>query len=54
VKTGKTYSLGITVNTSTPAHPPRTCSIYIVQPGQQGSAEGLGSTKTTHNDDILN
>ncbi len=54
VKTGKTYSLGITVNTSTPAYPPRTCSIYIVQPGQQGSAEGLGSTKTTYNDDILN
>ena len=54
VKTGKTYSLGITVNTSTPAYPPRTCAIYIVQPGQTGSAEGLGPTKTTYNDDILN
>lgn len=54
VKTGKTYSLGITVGTSTPAYPPRTCSIYIVQPGQQGSSEGLGPTKTTYNDDILN
>jgi len=54
VKTGKTYSLGITVGTSTPAYPPRTCSIYIVQPGQAGSAEGLGPTKTTYNDDILN
>ena len=54
VKTGKTYSLGITVSTATPAYPPRTCSIYIVQPGQQGSAEGLGPTKTTYNDDILN
>lgn len=54
VKTGKVYSLGITVNTTTPAYPPRTCSIYIVQPGQQGSAEGLGPTKTTYNDDILN
>ena len=54
VKTGKTYSLGITVGTSTPAYPPRTCSIYIVQPGQQGSAGGLGPTKTTYNDDILN
>ncbi len=54
VKTGKTYSLGITVNTTTPAYPPRTCSIYIVQPGQQGSSEGLGPTKTTYNDDILN
>ena len=54
VKTGKTYSLGITVNTTTPAFPPRTCSIYIVQPGQQGASEGLGPTKTTYNDDILN
>ena len=54
VKTGKTYSLGITVNTTTPAYPPRTCSIYIVQPGQTGSSDGLGPTKTTYNDDILN
>jgi kynurenine formamidase len=54
VKTGKVYSLGINVNTSTPAYPPRTCSLYIVQPGQTGSAEGLGPTHTTYNDDILN
>ena len=54
VKTGKVYSLGITVNTTTPAFPPRTCSIYIVQPGQVGSADGLGNTNTTYNDDILN
>src|SRR5262249_30745403 len=54
VKTGKVYSLGITVNTTTPAYPPRTCALYIVQPGQTGSAEGLGPTHTTYNDDILN
>jgi kynurenine formamidase len=54
VKTGKVYSLGITVSTTTPAYPPRTCSIYIVQPGQTGSAEGIGPTHTTYNDDILN
>ncbi len=54
VKSGKVYSLGIEVNTSTPAYPPRTCSLYIVQPGQVGSSEGLGPTKTTYNDDILN
>lgn len=54
VKTGKVYSLGITVSTTTPAYPPRTCALYIVQPGQVGSAEGLGPTKTTYNDDILN
>lgn len=54
VKTGKTYSLGITVSPTTPAYPPRGCTLYIVQPGQTGSAEGLGPTKTTYNDDILN
>jgi kynurenine formamidase len=54
VKTGKVYSLGINVNTTTPAYAPRTCSLYIVQPGQTGSAEGLGHTHTTYNDDILN
>lgn len=54
VKSGKVYSLGITVSTTTPAYPPRTCSLYIVQPGQTGSSEGLGNTHTTYNDDILN
>jgi len=54
IKTGKVYSLGITVSTTTPAFPPRTCSIYIVQPGQTGTADGLGPTHTTYNDDILN
>jgi kynurenine formamidase len=54
VTAGKVYSLGITVNTTTPAFPPRTCSLYIVQPGQTGSATGLGPTHTTYNDDILN
>lgn len=54
IRTGKVYSLGITVNTSTPAFPPRTCTLYIVQPGQVGSAQGLGHTHMTYNDDILN
>lgn len=54
VKTGKTYSLGIVVDSKTPAYPPRSCSVAIVQPGQVGSAQGLGHTHTTYNDDILN
>lgn len=54
VKTGKTYSLGIIVDSKTPAYPPRSCSVAIVQPGQVGSAQGLGHTHTTYNDDILN
>ncbi|MBR0695994.1 cyclase family protein [Bradyrhizobium lablabi] len=52
VKTGKTYPLGIPVDTKTPAYPPRTFKITIVQPGQAGSA-GLGPNKATYNDDIL-
>ena len=34
IKTGKTYALGIPVDTKTPAYPPRTFKITIVQPGR--------------------
>ena len=44
----------IVVDSKTPAYPPRTCSISVVQPGQVGSSVGLGPTHTTYNDDILN
>lgn len=33
VKTGKTYALGIPVTPQTPAYPPRTFKLTIVQPG---------------------
>ena len=52
VKTGKTYALGIPVTPQTPAYPPRTFKLTIVQPGQAGSP-GLGPNKATYNDDIL-
>jgi kynurenine formamidase len=52
VKTGKTYPLGITVDSKTPAYPPRSFKITVVQPGQAGSP-GLGPNKATYNDDIL-
>ncbi len=52
VKTGKTYQLGIETNSKTPAFPPRTFKITIVQPGQAGSP-GLGPSKLTYNDDII-
>ena len=52
VKTGKTYALGIPVDTKTPAYPPRTFKITIVQPGQAGNS-GLGPNKATYNDDII-
>ncbi|KYG99195.1 cyclase family protein [Bradyrhizobium sp. DOA1] len=53
VKTGKTYALGMAVDSKTPAYPPRDYKITIVQPGQAGSS-GLGPNKATYNDDILN
>ena len=53
VKTGKTYALGIPVDYARrPAYPPRAFKITIVQPGQAG-IPGLGPSKTTYNDDII-
>ena len=52
VKTGKTYALGIPVDSKTPAYPPRTFKITVVQPGQAGNS-GIGPNKATYNDDIL-
>jgi hypothetical protein len=52
VKTGKTYALGIPVDSKTPAYPPRAFKVTIVQPGQAG-IPGLGPSKTTYNDDII-
>ena len=52
IKTGKTYNLGIIVDSKTPAFPPRTMSVTILQPNQMKTT-GLGPTKTTYNDDIF-
>jgi kynurenine formamidase len=52
VTRGKAYRLGIETNKHTPAYPPRTFSLTIVQPGQVAGAS-LGPKKTTYNDDIL-
>jgi len=52
IKTGKVYPLGVETNSKTPAYPPRSFNITIVQPGQVGGS-GLGPTKTTYNDDII-
>src|SRR3954464_11634628 len=52
VKTGKTYALGIPVDSKTPAYPPRAFKITIVHLYSAGNA-GLGPSKTTYNDDIL-
>jgi kynurenine formamidase len=50
---GKAYRLGIETNKYTPAYPPRTFAITIVQPGQNAGTT-LGPTKTTYNDDLIN
>ncbi len=51
IKTGKTYSLGITVDAETPAFPPRQLSLIVVQPDQQGGATPLADR--SYNDDIF-
>ena len=35
IKSGKVYSLGFTIDRDTPAFPPRTLTLQVVQPGQQ-------------------
>src|SRR5687768_16050102 len=53
VTKGKTYRLGIETNKETPAYPPRTFAITIVQPGQNAGTT-IGPTKTTYDDAIIN
>jgi kynurenine formamidase len=52
VTRGKAYRLGIETNKNTPAYPPRTFSLTVLQPGQAGGTS-LGPTKLTYNDDII-
>ena len=51
IKTGKTYSLGITIDANTPAFPPRSLSLTVVQPNQQEGARPFYNM--TYNDDIF-
>jgi kynurenine formamidase len=52
VTNGKAYRLGIETNRNTPAYPPRTFALTIVQPGQAGGVT-VGPSKTSYNDDIV-
>ena len=52
IKTGKTYSLGFAIDSSTPAFPPRSLSLQIVQPGQQGGKRPFPNG-LVYNDDIF-
>lgn len=51
IKTGKTYSLGIVIDSTTPAFPPRGLSLTVVQPNQQEGARPFANM--TYNDDIF-
>ena len=51
IKTGKIYSLGLTIDATTPAFSPRSLSLTVVQPNQQESARPL--SRITYNDDIF-
>lgn len=52
VTKGKAYRLGIETNKDTPAYPPRTFAVTVLQPGQVAGTS-LGPSKTTYNDDII-
>ena len=53
ITTGKAYRLGIETNKDTPAYPPRTFSVTVLQPGQTAGTS-IGPTKLSYNDDIIN
>jgi kynurenine formamidase len=52
VKLGKSHPLGIIIDPTTPAFPPRSLSLQVVQPNQQGGGR-LFAYKGSYNDDIL-
>jgi kynurenine formamidase len=51
VTTGRTYSLGITIDSNTPAFAPRSMSLQVVQPGQQQGKPAFPNA--TYNDDVF-
>ena len=52
VKLGKTYPLGVVTGWDTPAYPPRTYSITVLQ-GGDGTGTPVGSNQATGNDDLM-
>lgn len=53
VKTGKAYALGVETGPTSPAYPPRSYSMTILQL-DDGMGKPLGSNKATGNDDLMN
>ncbi|WBU62768.1 cyclase family protein [Paracoccus aerodenitrificans] len=52
VTEGKVYSLGMVTGPETPAFPPRSLSLTVLQPNQATNS-GLGDNAFTYNDDIF-
>lgn len=52
VKQGKSQPLGIVIDAKTPAFPPRSLSLQVVQPGQQ-SGTRLFAYDGNYNDDVM-
>jgi kynurenine formamidase len=52
VKQGKSHPLGIVIDNTTPAFAPRSLSLQVVQPNQQGGARLFGYDGS-YNDDVL-
>ena len=53
VTQGRAYPMGIVVDRSTPAFPPRSVSINVFMPGQEGGRT-FGSNRMTYMDDTIN
>ncbi|MGB3247260.1 MAG: cyclase family protein [Sulfitobacter sp.] len=54
IKQGKSMPLGITIGPDTPAFPPRSLNLQVVQPNQQGGVKISGfGYEGNYNDDIL-
>lgn len=51
IKTGNVYSLGVAIDSATPAFAPRGMNVYVVQPDQQHG--GQPYSNMTYNDDII-
>lgn len=51
ITTGKTYSLGFTIDETTPAYAPRKMNLQVVQPGQQHGQKAMPNS--TYNDDMF-
>lgn len=53
IKTGKAYPLGVETGPTSPAYPPRSYSMTVLQL-DDGMGTPLGSNKATGNDDLMN